>query len=342
MASKRHGKKAPTMRDVAERVGVSIQTVSAVINDKPGITNETRARVLAAITELGYRPYFIARSLRTGQTCTLALIVPDIANPFCATLASVAEDYAHRFGYNLTVHNTHNDLQRERKHLESLAQRWTDGVLFLAAEDSISGLEILSAAGIPAVAVDHIPENYDGPAVTIDNVKAGRIAAEHLLELGHTRIAHITGPLRLSLGRERLAGFRQAIEKHGLEPYGVSSGKDDWRCASGYEAMRRLLVRRPVPTAVFAANDRMAIGAMSAIFEAGLRIPDDISIVGLDNIEVAAFQTPPLTTVSQSFAEIATRALQILLKLIEKDEPAQPRVVVDPILIVRRSTAPPP
>jgi len=334
-------RKPPTLRDVAERVGVSVQTVSAVVNDKPGITAETRARVLRAVQELGYRPYSIARSLRTGQTRTLALIVPDIANPFCATLASVSEDYAHRFGYNLTVHNTHDDAARETHHLQSLTQRWTDGVLFMAAEDRMASLDILQAAGIPAVAVDHIPLDYGGPGVKIDNVRAGRIAAEHLLDLGHTRIAHITGPLRLDLARDRMAGFQQAIAARGLDPAPHASGARGWRCASGFDAMRELLACQPRPTAVFAANDRMAIGALSALHQAGLRAPDDVSIVGLDDIEVAAYQTPPLTTISQPFAEMATLALQILLALIEHGEAAQPRVVIDPVLIVRQSAAPP-
>ena len=334
--------KSPTMRDVADMVGVSLQTVSAVINGKPGITDETRARVLQAVKELGYRPYSVARSLRTRQTRTVALVVPDIANPFCATLASVSEDYAHLFGYNLILHNTHDDVQRETAYIDSLAQRWTDGVLFVSAEDRIASLDILSRAGIPAVAVDHIPEDYEGPAVTLDNVKAGRIAAEHLLAMGHTRVAHIAGPLRLSLARERSAGFRATIENRGLEAYEVCCTEENWRCVSGYQAMQQLLARDLRPTAVFAANDRMAIGAMGAIREAGLRVPDDISVVGLDDIEVAAFQIPPLTTVSQAFAEIATSALKILLEMIEKGEAVQPRVVIDPVLIIRQSTAPPP
>jgi LacI family transcriptional regulator len=328
------------MKDVAERVGVSAQTVSAVINDKPGITEETRARVLDAIKALGYRPYSVARSLRTGQTRTLALIVSDIANPSFATMASAAEDYAHQFGYSLTVHNTHDDMARETSYVQSATQRWTDGVLFVSAEDRMTSLDALEAAGIPSVAIDRIPEHYNGPSVTLDNAQAGRIAADHLLDLGHTCIAHISGPLRLRVARERLAGFEQATRARGIDPRQCARGEGDWTCESGYRAMTLILQHPPRPTALFAANDRMAIGAFRAIHERGLSIPQDISIVGLDDIEVAAYQIPPLTTIRQSFAELATRAIQVLIEIIDKGEAAEPRLRLEPVLIERQSTAP--
>ena len=341
MAEKKK-RKAPTMKDVAELVGVSAQTVSAVINDKPGITGETRARVLDAIEQLGYRPYSIARSLRTGQTRTLALIVSDIANPSFGTMASAAEDYAHEFGYSLTVHNAHDDVEREASYIQAATQRWIDGVLFVSAGDQMASLDTLQHAGIPSAAIDRIPDHYTGPSVTLDNLEAGRLAADHLLDLGHTCVAHISGPLRLRLARERLAGFRQALQERGLEPGSSAFGEGDWECESGYQAMTEILKVRPRPTAVFAANDRMAIGAMSAIHSAGLRLPDDISVIGLDDIEVAAFQTPALTTLRQSFAELATRAIQLLLEIIEGRQPDPIHIVIKPALIERQSTAPPP
>ncbi len=332
-------RQAPTMRDVARLAGVSVQTVSCVINGKPGITEETRARVQAAIEQLGYRPYSVARSLRTRQTRTIALVVSDIANPSFATMASAAEDYAHRFGYSLSLYNTHDDIEREAQYIRMATERWVDGVLFVSVKDYMNSLEALQAAGIPSVAIDRIPEHYTGPSVTLDNIKAGRIAAEHLLDLGHTCIAHISGPLELRLARERMLGFRQAIEERGITPGPCVTGEGNWECEAGYYAMQRLLDHTPRPTAVFAANDRMAIGAMRAIYEAGLSVPDDISIVGLDDIEVAAFQNPPLTTVRQSFAQLATLGVQLLLDIIAGKQPAQPKIVIEPTLIVRRSTA---
>jgi DNA-binding LacI/PurR family transcriptional regulator len=329
-------KRPPTMKDVAELVGVSIQTVSAVVNNKPGITAETRDRVLEAVRQLGYRPYSVARSLRTGQTRTLALIVSDLSNPSFGTMASAAEDYTHRFGYSLTVHNTHDDVEREANYIQSLTQRWIDGVLYVSAEDQLSSQTALEQADIPSVAIDRIPENYSGPSVTLDNMKAGHIAAQHLIALGHRRIAHISGPTRLRVARERIAGFEEALAAQGIIPAARDEG--NWTCDSGHVAMQRILKQQPPPTALFAANDRMAIGAMQAICETGLSVPGDISVIGLDDIEVAAYQNPPLTTVRQSFVELATLAIQLLLALIENNPPPQTQIVIDPVLIERRST----
>ncbi len=325
------------MKDVAEFVGVSIQTISAVINDKPGITEETRARVLDAIQELGYRPFSVARSLRTGQTRTLALIVSDLSNPSFGTMASAAEDYAHRFGYSLTVHNTHDDVEREANYIRSVTQRWVDGVLYVSAEDELSSQTALEKAGIPSVAIDRIPENYNGPSVTLNNIKAGSLATQHLIDLGHCRVAHISGPLRLRVARERVAGAEQVLNAVGLDF--VARDEGNWTCDSGYTAMKRILDGPARPSALFAANDRMAIGAMQAIQEAGLRVPRDISVIGLDDIEVAAYQNPPLTTVRQSFVELATLAIQLLFVLIDKNHPAETQLVIEPLLIERRSTS---
>jgi hypothetical protein len=170
---------------------------------------------------------------------------------------------------------------------------------------------------------------------------AGRLAAEHLLALGHTYLAHISGPMRLQLARERHAGFAHAVEARGIQLGHCVGGDGNWGCEYGYRAMMNLLGCVPRLTGVFAANDRMAIGAMRAIYEAGSRVPDDISVVGLDDIEVAAYQSPPLTTVRQSFTELATRALQLLLEILDGKEPDQPHVVLEPTLIVRQTSAPP-
>ncbi len=207
------GSRSPTMKDVAREAGVSVQTVSAVVNDKPGITDGTRRRVLDTIKTLGYRPYTVARSLRTRKTRTISLIISDIADPSFATIASVAEEYAHRRGYSLVVYNTHDDVEREGRYLQNAIDRWIDGILFVAAQDRMDGLNDLQAAGIPTVAIDRIPEGYGGPSVSLNNVKAGRLAVEHLLGLGHTRLAHIAGPMHLSLARERAEGFRAALHE---------------------------------------------------------------------------------------------------------------------------------
>ncbi len=325
------------MRDVAQLAGVSIQTVSAVVNNKPDITQETRTRVLAAVEQLKYQPYSIARSLRTRQTRTIALVVSNIASVAIATMASAAEAHAHSFGYSLTLYNTHNDVERETSYFNTAVQQWVDGVVFIPARGRLGRLDILQAAGIPAVAIDRIPDAYSGPAVMLDNLKAGRLAGEHLLDLGHRYIAHIGGPMDIRLARERFVGFQQALEARGLAS-GSCVMEEAFTCQSGYLAMQQLLTYQPQPTAIFAANDLMAIGAMRAVDEAGLRVPHDISIVGVDDIEVAGFQTPPLTTIRQPFTELATLGVQLLLDILAGKELVQPQLVIEPTLIVRQST----
>jgi LacI family transcriptional regulator len=327
------------MKDVARVAEVSVQTVSAVVNDKPGISEPTRARVLEAVESLGYQPFQYARSMRTRETRTIAFVVSDIANPSFATMASAVEDFAHSQSYSVVVYNTHDDADREAAYIQRASQRWVDGMLFVSAEDRVTGLERLEALGIASVAVDRIPVAYEGPSVTLDNVRAGVMAAEHLLSLGHTRIAHIAGPLRLRLARERMAGFKRAVESHGLDPGCCVHIEGNWGCSTGYAAMNQILRMTPRPTAVFAANDRMAMGAMKAVFEAGLGVPGDVSVVGLDDIEVANYQIPPLTTVRQCFAEMGTIAVRLLLTLLGDEEPSQTQIVMDPQLVVRQSTS---
>lgn len=338
--SLRGSRKPPTMKDVAQLVGVSIQTVSAVVNNKPEITEETRARVLTAIEQLGYHPYSVARSLRTRQTRTIALVVSNIASVAIAAMASAAEAHAHAFGYSLTLFNTHNDIERETSYFNTVAQQWVDGVVFIPAMGQLGRVDILQAAKIPFVAIDRVPDGYSGPSVMLDNLEAGRLAAEHLLDLGHRRLAHLAGPLSIRLARERLAGFQQAIEARGLtlSPEAIAEGNCNFTCHSGYLAMQRLLALPVLPTAVFAANDLMAIGGMRAVAEAGLRVPHDISIVGVDDIEVAAFQTPPLTTICQPFTQLATLGVQLLLDILVGKELTTPQVVIEPSLIIRQST----
>lgn len=334
--------KKPTMKDVARLANVSVQTVSTIMNGKPGISKETTFRVQKAVKDLGYRPFSVARSLRTRETKTIALVVSDIANPSFATMASAAEDYAHKAGYSLVLYNTHDDTDREANYMRTAIERWVDGVVFVSAKDQMTSFVALQAAGIPSVAVDRIPEGYEGYSVTLDNVEAGRLAAEHLLDLGHTCIAHISGPLELRLSRERLEGFRKAIEARGLQSGPcIENRQGNWECSSGYHAMTKLLLQREGLTAVFVANDRMAIGAMQAIFEAGLRIPVDISVVGLDDIEVAPFQIPPLTTIRQSFAQLATLGVQLLFDILADEKIEQEMVILKPELVIRKSTCRP-
>lgn len=327
-----------TMKDVARLADVSIQTVSAVINGKGAITEPTRQRVLRAVEQLHYRPYAVARSLRTRETRTIAFVVSDIANPSIGLMASVAEDVAYQAGYNLALYSTRDDVERESKTIQTAVQRWHDGILFLSVNDHMTSLRTLNQAGIPAVAIDRIPEGYAGPSITLNNIRAGRLAAEHLADLGHTHFAHIGGPPWLRLARERLAGFMDALAARGFTREQVAVDTGDWTCQSGQAALERMLARGHRPTAVFAANDRMAIGAIQAAHQAGLRVPDDLSVVGLDDIEVAAMHIPPLTTLRQPFGRMVTLGIELLLDLLARRAPEQADVVLEADFVRRSST----
>lgn len=329
-----------TMQEVAELAQVSKQTVSAVINNKPGITEGTRQRVLAVIEELGYRPDLTARSLRTGRTLTIALILTDVSSPVHGKMAVTVENYTYGAGYNLVLYNTHDDIEREQFYIDSIIQRSVDGALFISANDQTTGPHILKAAGIPVVVIDRVPPGYEGVTVVLDNAKAGYLAGEHLAQLGHRHIVHVGGPMNLEISRERLRGFCAALEAAGISrPVDIEPARD-WQIESGYAAMQSLIHRGDRFTSVFAAGDLLAIGAMHAIREAGWGIPDKISMVSIDDIDLAKFHCPPMTTVSQSIAEMATQGIQLLLDLIQGKEVVQSQVLIEPRLIVRQSTAP--
>ncbi len=338
----RHSKRqrGATMQDVAELIHVSRQTVSAVVNNKPGITEETRARVLAAINQVNYRMDLTARSLRTGRTNTVALMVTDVSSPVAGKMACVAEERVYAEHYNLVLYNTHDDLEREQFYIDSVLQRSVDGVMFVSASDESTALNKLEAAGIPAIVVDRVPHSFQGPAVVLDNQTAGRMGMEHLLGLGHTQVAHIGGPGEVHIARERLAGACSALSAAGRGRLVVEQA-DAWHLESGYRATQRLLNTDTEFTALFCAGDLLAIGAMRALREAGYRIPEDVSLMGIDDIDLAGYLSPPLTTVSQSIARMATLGVELLFDLLSGQEPEARRIVIAPQLIVRESTQPP-
>jgi LacI family transcriptional regulator len=332
-----------TMQDVADLVSVSKQTVSAVINNKPGITEATRERVLAAIEQLGYRLDHTAQSLRTGRTRTIALFITDVSSPVASKMASVAEDCAYAAQYTLVLYNTRDDVKREASYIDSAIQRSVDGALFVATRDDTTALDSLQAAGLPVVVLDRVPDSYTGPAVHLDNKRAGAVAAEHLVSLGHTRIAHVAGPESIHISAERRDGFCEGLRAQGFDASTPCIEQaEGWSIECGYEAARRLLACGADFTAVLCAGDMLAIGAARALREAGRHIPEDVSLMGIDDIDLASYTHPPLTTVSQSIGEMARQAVHMLLELLEGREPEQTRVVIEPILVVRESTAAPP
>ncbi len=330
-----------TLDDVARHVGVTSATVSNVITGKGSVGENTRARVFAAIEELGYQPNLVARSLARKKTFTLALVLLTIANPFYAEIAEEIERVARQHGYQLLLCNTHKDTTIGREHLKALSSRWVDGLLVMGG--SLSVPDMLAAArrgqrGQPlvlSVPSEH-EQNVALPVVDIDFHHAGELVARHLLELGHHRTAVIVEAPSHVL---RLEGFRTALATSGVALPTEYVQYGDSTMQSGYQGAEALLALPIRPTAIFATNDLMALGAVEAALDQGLRVPGDLSVAGLDDIMLGAHVRPPLTTVAIPKQELAKQAIELLLRYIDGVESEPVSLTVLPRLVIRHSTA---
>ncbi|MDP9363308.1 MAG: LacI family transcriptional regulator [Chloroflexota bacterium] len=349
-----------TLKDVAELAGVSTATVARVLHGNRYVADETRRLVEAAVAETGYQINAVAQGLRRQRTATIGhLLHGVIPNPFFAGVALGAEQEALRHGYGVLMVNTHEDAGRERLGVETLIRRRVDGILFTTPthEDNV---RLALGAGIPVVQVERMT-GADTPAVTVDNLVGARAAVEHLISLGHRRIAYMgADPCRMrerpgaarwpDVEQERLSGYRDVLRDHdlpvdetliGLGRYYAREARE--RPNDGYVWMRRFLQREDPPGAVFATSDLLAAGALQAIYERSLRVPDDVSVVGFDDT-YAPYFAPPMTTVAQPMVEIGEAAARLVFRgLSGPDGPAGERVVRLPTrLIVRASTGPAP
>ena len=326
-----------TLDDVARHVGVTSATVSNVITGKGSVSEKTRARVFAAIEALGYQPNLVARSLARRKTFILALVLLTIANPFYAEIAEEIERVARQHGYQLLLCNTHKDTTIGREHLKGLSSRWVDGLLVMGGSLSVPDMFATARRGQPLVLC--IPseneQNAALPVVDIDFHHAGELAARHLLELGHHRAAVIVEAPSHAL---RLEGFRTALMASGVALPAEYAQYGDSTMHSGYQATEALLALPIRPTAIFATNDLMALGAVEAALDHGLRVPGDLSVVGLDDIMLGAHVRPPLTTVAIPKQELAKQAMELLLRYIDGAESEPVSLTVRPHLVIRHST----
>ena len=329
------------MKRVADELGVSITTVSKVLNNRSDIGTETRARVLAKVAELNYRPNVIARSLTLRRTRSLGIIVPDLLHSFFVEIVSGIDSIARSRGYGLLICSSYDDARREREEVEMLRQRQVDGIV-LASATAAGNTDLLSelaAAGLGLVMIDrddHASVHCD--RVVTDDQLVGELATTHLLENGRRKIGHICGP-SIAHARRRTIGYRRALQAHGLPVKHELMVRAGFMEADGYQAMTRLLALRPRIDAVFAANDPAAIGAMKAIWDAKRRIPDDIAVVGAGDILMGDLLRVPLTTVSWSRDDLGRRAGELILERIEPDPPSVfKRVIIPPHLVPRLSS----
>jgi LacI family transcriptional regulator len=334
-----------TMRHVAAALGVSVTTVSKVLNNRGDIGDEMRERVLAKVEELGYRPNAVARSLTLRRTHTLGVLVADLMHSFFVEIVASIEEYIHPLGYGLLLCNVGEDPARERPQLQMLLDRQVDGVI-LASVDAQHGDALLSrviAAGKGLVLIDRDDHpSLDCHRVLTDDHQVGQLATEHLIALGHRRIAHLQGPSALVHAARREQGYRTAMARHGLPvapEWVVSCG---FKEKDGYDAVVRLSETAPDATAVFVASDFAAIGALSAAFANGWRVPEELSIVGAGGIAHMDMLRVPMTTVSWSRREMGISAARLMIEQIEHS-PSGPfsRVIVPPTLIARDSSGPP-
>jgi LacI family transcriptional regulator len=330
----------PTIADVARRAGVTTATVSNVLTGRVVVRPETRDRVQKAIAELDYRPNLIARGLAQGKTRTLALVVPTISNPFFAEVVEEVERIADRHDYQLLLCITHNSTEQGERHLERLARRWVDGFIVVSMAASTSDVLALARRGNRVVLGAWNSDVEAGllPGVDIDFHLAGRLATDHLLGRGHGRIAAV---VEAEVQQTHLDGYREALDLAGLPPSPEYIQPGDSSFESGYRAAHALLALPDPPTAIFAGSDWMALGAIEAITGLGHTVPGDISIVGVDDIALAAHAHPPLTTISVPKKEMARSATELLLeRLASPEETPEPRRIrIDPHLVLRQSTA---
>ena len=337
-SKKDDGKKASiTARQIAQLANVSVGTVSHVLNGSASVREVRRKRVMEAVKSLGYQPSQLARGLRSNLTAMLGMIIPDITNPFFPGVVRGAEDIAYKHGYRLVLCNTDNDSAKEISYLTDLRSFRPSGLLIIpSAPEAL--MRSIRHSDAHIVFVDRCPDQWHGDFVTADNEGGAYQAGLHLLSLGHRKLAVITGPLNVSNAADRLRGFQRAMKEAGISVGPEYIQEARFTRESGYSAALRLLQMLPRPTAIFASNDLLACGTLSAAEHLGLHCPKDVSVVGFDNLEFVEHTAPALTTVHQSGYQIGATACRMLLERIADGNKPPQRVVLATELKVRNST----
>jgi DNA-binding LacI/PurR family transcriptional regulator len=329
-----------TIYDIAKTAGVGKSTVANALTGKGKVSEATRQRVLLCAQELGYRPNMVARNLSQHKTLTIALVLPTIANPFYPEIIEAVENIMREHEYQTLFCNTHGDFALGRQQMERLMSRWVDGYIIMGSSMDIADVTRYFQQGHPIVLCDW-QENESPlgiPQADVDFYRAGQLAAEHLLTLGHRRIAIIVDEPQQTL---RMEGFQSVLQTAGIPLPDRLIQLGDSLLESGFIAAKKLLALQERPTAIFATTDWMALGAMEAVLDEGLRVPQDISIIGLDDIVVSAHLHPPLTTIAVPKSQLAKEATELLLNQIDENgnEDLPESRLVEPYLVVRQSTS---
>jgi LacI family transcriptional regulator len=332
----------PSIKDVARLAGVSVTTVSRVLSGSPRVDENTRARVEKAIARIKYRPNLLAQGLRSKSGNIIGLVVPEILHETFATFIQCTERFCVERGFDLIIGNTGGRPEVEGAFIDNLLRRHVDGIIFSRVSDKSRVLHTIEKWNVPAVIIDRALDREDVPTVVLDNRRAGVLAAEHLAGLGHRSMGVVTGPQDISLARERHRGFVATLRKRGLSLPAEDVYEGDFKFESGRAAARAFLERGLPMTAVWCHNDLMAAGLMNVFQRSRIRIPRDISLMGMDDIGLAHMSVPALTTLTQPFEEMCRRAVELVIRMRAGEDIGEKRTVLSPDIIVRESTGPAP
>jgi len=328
---------AASIKDVAREAGVSIATVSRVLNDVDVVNEETKKKVLDAIDKLGYRPNIVARSLKTQKTSTIGIIIPDISSLFYPEIVRGAEDVANIYSYNIMLCNTDLDSDKEKEYLNVLKEKMVDGVIYMSNSLENDTIELIKELELPTVLVETTDEEKTFPSVTIDNVKAAYEAVDYLIKKGNKKIAYLGAKKdKVNAASLRYEGYIKALKDNGIEVDENLISHSGLKAHSGYEGMKNILNYQR-PDGVFCASDELAIGAVNALRDAEISVPNEVDVVGFDNISTAAMFYPKLTTVNQPMYDMGSVGMRMLIKLINKTELDEKYFVLPHDLIQRDS-----
>lgn len=305
-----------TIKDVAKKAGVSISTVSRVLTSRAHVNEETKEKVIKVIEELNFKPNLIARGLKERRTNTIGLIIPDISNPYYPKIAKSVEDYAKQLGYAVILCNTYDNLEEELKYVDMLKKRYIDGIIFITASKDGKHIKNLMDENFPVVQLDRF-RDANVPSVVSDNINGAYEATKYLIENGHKKIACVIGNTNNQIFIDRFIGCMMALNENNIKVPDEFVIKDANTLEEVHESVMELLKNYQHPTAIFSSSDQKSFGIYRAIRDCGLKVPDDISVIGYDNVDLAKYLDPPLTTYDQSVKEMGVLAVKRLIEQIE-------------------------
>ena len=329
-----------TIKDVAKTANVSISTVSRVLNNSGYTSQDTKDRVYNAVEKLNYQKNLVAAAMISKQTATLGLIIPDIKNVFYGDLTRAVEDTAHKLGFNVILCNTDNDLNKEREYIEFLVQKGIDGIIFSTPEVEDKNIRELVKAkpDLPIILLGSEVDGAKVDQVLVDNFHGAYLATEHLLQLGHQKIGYISGQPESYSTIERQKGYETALKDYGISPSEENIILDEFKVDSGYKNGKKMLSQEDHPTAIFAGNDAIGVGVYNAARELGLRIPEDISVVGFDHSLFSEIVYPKLTTIKTPIQEMCEKAVQLIVEIAVDKKNFKETITFEPTLMEQQST----